>query len=45
MLALYLGFLDADFEVVDAPDLVEALRGVAARYQRAVDASTTPAGS
>jgi predicted DNA-binding transcriptional regulator YafY len=44
MLALYLGFLDADFEVVDAPELVEALRGVAARYQRAVDASTTPAG-
>ena len=31
MLALYLGFLDADFEVVDAPELVEALRGVAAR--------------
>jgi predicted DNA-binding transcriptional regulator YafY len=39
MLALYLGFLDADFEVVDAPELVEALRGVAARYQRAADAS------
>ena len=27
MLALYLGFLDADFEVVDGPELVEALRG------------------
>jgi hypothetical protein len=41
MLALYLGFLDADFEVVDAPELVEALRGVAARYHRAAEASTT----
>ena len=41
MLALYLGMLDADFEIVDAPELVEALRGVAARYQRAVEASTT----
>jgi predicted DNA-binding transcriptional regulator YafY len=40
MLALYLGFLEADFEVVDAPELVEALREVAAKYQRAADAST-----
>jgi hypothetical protein len=39
LLAHYLGFLEADFEVVDAPELVEALRGVAAKYQRAVDAS------
>ena len=39
MLALYLGVLDADFEVVDAPELVEALRQVAGKYQRAVDAS------
>jgi hypothetical protein len=39
LLALYLGFLEADFEVVDAPELVEALRDVAAKYQRAVDAS------
>jgi len=39
MLALYLGFLDADFEVVDAPELVAALRDVVARYQRAVEAS------
>lgn len=40
MLALYLGFLGADFEVVDAPELVVALQEVAAKYQRAVAAST-----
>jgi predicted DNA-binding transcriptional regulator YafY len=39
LLALYLGMLDADFDVVDSPELVEALRKVAGRYQRAVDAS------
>jgi hypothetical protein len=39
MLALYLGFLEADFQVVDAPELVQALRGVAAKYERAADAS------
>jgi predicted DNA-binding transcriptional regulator YafY len=44
MLALYLGFLGVDFEVVDAPELVEALRDVAAKYQRAVDASTRSGG-
>ena len=40
MLALYLGFLGADFEVVDAPELVAAMQEVAAKYQRAVAAST-----
>ena len=39
MLALYLGMLDADFEIVDAPELVDALRKLASRYQRAVDTS------
>jgi predicted DNA-binding transcriptional regulator YafY len=39
MLALYLGMLDADFEIVDAPELVHALRKLASRYQRAVDTS------
>jgi predicted DNA-binding transcriptional regulator YafY len=39
LLALYLGMLDADFEVVDSPELVAALRKLAARYQRAIDAS------
>jgi predicted DNA-binding transcriptional regulator YafY len=39
LLALYLGFLEAEFEVVDSPELVDALRGVTAKYQRAVDAS------
>jgi predicted DNA-binding transcriptional regulator YafY len=36
MLALYLGLLDADFTVVDSPDLVDALRKLAGRYQRAI---------
>jgi predicted DNA-binding transcriptional regulator YafY len=39
MLALYLGLLDADFEVVDSPELVDALRELAERYQRATAAS------
>jgi predicted DNA-binding transcriptional regulator YafY len=42
MLALYLGMLDADFEIVDAPDLVDALRELARRYQRAVDSASNP---
>jgi predicted DNA-binding transcriptional regulator YafY len=39
MLALYLGMLDADFEIVGSPELVDALRKLAGRYQRAIDAS------
>jgi predicted DNA-binding transcriptional regulator YafY len=39
MLALYLGLLDADFEIADSPELVAALGELAARYQRAVQAS------
>jgi predicted DNA-binding transcriptional regulator YafY len=39
MLALYLGMLDADFAVVDSPELVDALRELADRYRRAVDDS------
>jgi predicted DNA-binding transcriptional regulator YafY len=39
MLALYLGMLGADFTVEDSPELVDALRLIAARYQRAVDGS------
>jgi hypothetical protein len=39
MLALYLGMLDADFEIADAPELVDALRKLTRRYQRAIDAS------
>ena len=34
-LAMYLGLLGADFEVVDAPELVGALWAMAARYERA----------
>jgi predicted DNA-binding transcriptional regulator YafY len=39
MLALYLGMLDADFTIVDSPELVDALRKLTGRYQRAIDAS------
>jgi predicted DNA-binding transcriptional regulator YafY len=37
MLALYLGMLEADFTVVDSPELVDALRTLIVRFQRAVD--------
>jgi predicted DNA-binding transcriptional regulator YafY len=40
MLALYLGLLDADFEIIDSPELANALRELAARYQRAADTLT-----
>ena len=43
MLALYLGLLDADFTVVDSPELVSALRTLTGRFQRAVDASAVQA--
>jgi biotin operon repressor len=39
MLALYLGMLGADFTIVDAPELVAALRELTGRYQRAIDTS------
>ena len=39
MLALYLGLLEADFTIVDSPELVDALRKLTRRYQRAIDAS------
>jgi predicted DNA-binding transcriptional regulator YafY len=45
MLALYLGLLDADFEVTDSPELVDALAKLAGRYQRAVQASQQASGS
>ena len=35
-LALYLGMLDADFEVADSPELVAAVERIIARYQRAI---------
>jgi predicted DNA-binding transcriptional regulator YafY len=44
MLALYLGMLDADFEIVDAPELVAALHKLTGRYQRAIDASQQASG-
>ena len=44
MLALYLGMLDVDFEIVDSPELVDALRTLAARYRRAADTSQPERG-
>jgi predicted DNA-binding transcriptional regulator YafY len=44
MLALYLGMLDADFTVVDSPELVDALLKLTMRYQRAIDASRHASG-
>jgi predicted DNA-binding transcriptional regulator YafY len=45
MLALYLGMLDADFEIVDSPELADALRTLVRRYAHAVDAYGSPAES
>jgi predicted DNA-binding transcriptional regulator YafY len=36
MLAVYLGMLDADFEVVEPPELLEQLQTLADRYRRAI---------
>jgi predicted DNA-binding transcriptional regulator YafY len=44
MLALYLGMLDADFSIADSPELVDALRKLTKRYQRAIDASQQQPG-
>lgn len=44
MLALYLGMLDADFQIVDSPELVDALRTLTRRYQRAIDISQQAPG-
>jgi predicted DNA-binding transcriptional regulator YafY len=39
MLALYLGLLDADFTIADSPELIDALRRLIRRYQRAIGSS------
>ncbi len=44
MLALYLGMLDADFTIVDSPELVDAMRKLTGRYQRAIDSSRPASG-
>ena len=44
MLALYLGMLDADFDLTDAPDLAEHLRTLADRYHRAASAHPSAMG-
>jgi predicted DNA-binding transcriptional regulator YafY len=41
LLALHLGMLDADFEIVDAPELAEALGRLAERFRRAYSASSS----
>jgi predicted DNA-binding transcriptional regulator YafY len=38
MLALYLGMLDADFTIAGSPELVDALRKLIGRFQRAIEA-------
>ena len=38
-LALYIGLLDMDFEIIDPPELAEAFVRLAERYQRAAQAS------
>jgi hypothetical protein len=43
MLALYIGLLDVDFEVVDAPGFAEQLHAIAARFQRAAGSRALPA--
>jgi predicted DNA-binding transcriptional regulator YafY len=35
-LALYLGMLDADFTIVDSPELADAMRQIIRRYERAI---------
>jgi predicted DNA-binding transcriptional regulator YafY len=44
MLALYLGMLDADFTIVRSPELVDAMRKLTGRYQRAIDSSRPASG-
>jgi predicted DNA-binding transcriptional regulator YafY len=44
MLALYLGMLDANFEIVDSPELVDALHTLADRFHHAVDTSQSASG-
>ena len=41
VVALYLGLLDVDFEVLEPPDLAAAFARLAARYQRAADRQGT----
>jgi predicted DNA-binding transcriptional regulator YafY len=43
MLGLYLGMLEVDFEVLDAPDLAAALAKTGERFLRAANAGSPPA--
>lgn len=42
MIAVYLGMLDEDFDVIEPPELVQHLRVLARRYQRAARVSVSP---
>jgi hypothetical protein len=41
-LALYLGLLDVDFEVLDAPELAAAFNKLSDRYRRAAERFNLP---
>jgi len=41
-LALYLGLLDVDFEVLDAPEFAAALNKLSDRYRRAAERFNLP---
>jgi predicted DNA-binding transcriptional regulator YafY len=45
MLTLYLGLLDVDFEVIDAPELAEHLDKMATRFHRAAAGHPRPAAA
>jgi hypothetical protein len=45
LLAVYLGMIDADFDVAEPPELVEQLRVLADRYRRASGRRRTEARS
>jgi hypothetical protein len=39
-LALYIGLLDTDFDILEPPDLAQAFTRLAERYQRAAQAQS-----
>jgi hypothetical protein len=45
LLALYLGMLNADFEVTESPDLIQELAKLAARYTQAINRAVPGASS
>jgi hypothetical protein len=45
LLALYLGMLNADFEVTESPELIQELAKLAARYTQAINRAVPGASS